>query len=245
MKLRLACMVGVAALVMGGSASAAEYLVDLTGTYTTDGSGLAGTFDLSFLADTAMGTSDLSTTASYYTDSFSSATLQLSNYVRITVPTGPNTEETIASNTLTLPTSIESYIDIENSQPGAPAQFNTAYFESDTDGNGTFAGDGGSTAVRMNTYFHLAPPAGSLPGELAPVTYDIQPGDKAAGVLEIAYPSASGPTTDPLTTLLFTPETLTVSAVPEAGTWALMIIGLGGVGVALRQRRYRFRPLRS
>lgn len=32
-------------------------------------------------------------------------------------------------------------------------------------------------------------------------------------------------------------DTLTISAAPEPGAWALMILGLGGVGAALRGRR--------
>ena len=36
------------------------------------------------------------------------------------------------------------------------------------------------------------------------------------------------------------PITVTVSAVPEPATWAMMIIGFGGAGVAIRRRRQAF-----
>jgi hypothetical protein len=50
------------------------------------------------------------------------------------------------------------------------------------------------------------------------------------------------PATKPLATITETPPTPPVTAVPEPNVWAMLIVGFGLVGAALRQRRGRLSP---
>jgi hypothetical protein len=210
-----------------GSASAAQFLVDVTGSYSVSpglvDSGQPGRFDYSFIADTGLVMAGADET--FYFGAFTFATLTLSN--PLIVPGQSNYISTII-----LPTSIQSYLDIGKDAPAAPVQFNKGAFEVDTDGNGAF----GSLTERMNTILSFQPPPGVLPPGLASVTYQIQPGDGARGALQVGG-AASGPQQNIELELLFTPTTLTISAIPEPATWLMMMAGFAGLGAGLRARR--------
>lgn len=78
----------------------------------------------------------------------------------------------------------------------------------------------------------LAPQLGSVPPTLG-----FSPPGLGGGI--IVGPGGGGvtPPTTAEPPIVITPPTIVPPAVPEPGTWAMMLIGFGAVGVALRRRR--------
>jgi hypothetical protein len=68
-----------------------------------------------------------------------------------------------------------------------------------------------------------------------PYAYTVTAGDFAYGVAQFIHYDSSGSQDYAIANL--SPETLTVSVVPEPPTWAVMLLGLAGVGFAAYRHR--------
>lgn len=68
----------------------------------------------------------------------------------------------------------------------------------------------------------------------APLDYTVQPGGVAAGVFRMV--GANG-LNSPYTEGSLSPTSVSIREIPEPATWAMMIVGFGVVGGAMRRRR--------
>ena len=90
------------------------------------------------------------------------------------------------------------------------------------------AGPVGTSALVLSFAHNIAPTASLT----APFSYTVQAGDTESGDFEInsANGTASG-------NFNITEVSISAAAVPEPGAWALMLLGVGALGMTLRGRR--------
>lgn len=108
----------------------------------------------------------------------------------------------------------------------------TGYYTSQL--TGTFGTDSFATSVFSNSHPNTNNP-GNLPGDfsgwqLVNFTFTAQSASQVLSFLAVGTPAANLP---PVAFL----DGVSLVAVPEPAVWALMLMGFGGVGAAIRRRR--------
>lgn len=220
MKAAIAAMAGAAALACAGAASAATYLFDSVGdTYTIDFNGSEGGANYAGLTTeivyTLTGLSGHTATFSYSLDNTSTSPVTTSRVTSFGFNVDPNFSSVGA---------ITGSVFDDSSSGNVPNGLPNVEFCL-TSGNNCSGGGGGGESI--NSPIALG---------TFKLNFTTLPSSITLSDLYVRYQAVSIPGVVNSGSATGVPIT-TISAVPEPAVWAMMLVGFGGMGAMLRQRR--------
>jgi hypothetical protein len=208
---------GAAVLAVAPAASAATYVATYAGTVSS-GMDASGTFGTPVIGTTADLTGDAATIV--LTFDSSQAVSVSPNDIHGGLQYGGGTFGggvlTIGAHDLLVDGQLKGFIGLTSTQLNTEVDFGQLVL--------------GASTVTSEIDAILSTGSAALPSKLAPFSYTAQPGD----TVEVFFRANGHPGNAQLS---LANVTLTVSGVPEPASWAMMLLGVGLLGVLARRRR--------